>query len=95
MFPDRPGPDVKGLMPILGVGSGEWEASSPSPQTQESAYLSPLLLSHPLVPTFTLCTPSPDNLLHPVRFQGGDPGVLIFHRHQLHAPSPVGKGRTL
>lgn len=39
-------------------------------------------------PTFTLCTPSPDNLLHPEWFQGWDPGVLIL-RHQLHAPDPV------
>lgn len=52
----------------------------------------PHSISRPLVPTFTLCTPSPDNLLHPECFQGWDPGVLILHRHQLHSPSPVGRG---
>lgn len=69
---------------------------SPSPQTQELASLSiSTLISHPLVPTFTLCTPSPDNLLHPEWFQGWDPGILILHRQQLQVPGQTcGEGRT-
>lgn len=107
MFPDRPGPDLKGLMPIFGgevgvnmglypEGKNEFGGREQSQSTNPGVSLPlPTLISHPLVPTFTLCTPSPDNLLHPEWFQGWDPGVLILHRHQLHAPSPVGEGRTL
>lgn len=66
-----------------------------SPQTQELASLSiSTLISHPLVPTFTLCTPSPDNLLHPEWLQGWDPGILILHRQQLQVPGQTcGEGR--
>ena len=39
----------------------------------------PHSISRPLVPTFTLCTPGPDNLLHPEWFQSWNPGVLILH----------------
>lgn len=98
MSPDRPGPEVEGPMSILAVGSGgevrgrmHLEEAVPAHKFRsQPAY--PHSISHPLVPTFTLCTQSPDNLLHPEWFQGWDPGVLILHRHQLHAPSPVGRG---
>lgn len=88
-------------MPILGVGSPQArvgldpEGKNEFGRREQPQPTNPGVshsISHQLVPTFTLCTPHPDNLLHPEWFQGWDPGVLILHRHQLHAPSPVGRG---